>query len=433
MTPTLPLSSVLPLRRTSAWGTFAVDQALPDVFGRCRVTPVPADRYGYSFCLADHSIDGIESVTRDNAPYYAYKLEHKQDASGKVIAWLTLNDPLKTNEQLAAVIRGKRHPNTGALITNPASIVWDLLSTVCGLPVKESDFAGFYAQCATAGIELAGVVSDGKITIRTTLDSIMQSAGAVWSGSMPGFAKLYPGVDDPGAVAWRFDAGNCSNIKSTCSSARIATELRLAFAKDWHTGETTKTIIVAAPAAAARYGKTSIDVSADWITSTRQALLLATRLLEYRARVVWAVSWQAGLDCRHLLPGNQVYLTHPLAPVSGTCMLMSVETDQSAGTVTLQTEMHSEPRPLVELAGSAYAWEPVAIDGMTITYQNGMATFTIQDDQWKALAGASVTIDGGVTRVTDKAGKVQFAASRGKHHLLIQAAGYQSFDIEVTV
>lgn len=432
MSAVLPLSHLIPLRKTSAWGTYATDKAIPVVYGTARLTPVPADRDGYTFCLADHPIDGVESVTRDNVAEYTWIFKQGPDATGKIVSWLHLNEPLKPNEQLAAVVRGKQHQRTGALLQNPADILWDVLAGVCGLSVVENDFSAFRSECAAAGIELSGVISNAGATIRATIDSIMQSAGAVWSGSMPGFAKLYPGGTSA-AVSFVFDSTNMASVKSISTADAIATETRLAYHLDWHTDATTRSVIVSAPQARKTYGGNGIDCTAHWLTNPRQALNLANRILKHRGRPVWQVAWTGGLDCKHLLPGDTVSITHPLVPISGSCMLLSVETDIFGGTVSMSAEMYADVSPVVELTGSASAWQPVAIDGVTINYTNGVATFTILNEQNNPLAGASVTIDGGTKRTTDKAGRVQFSTGRGKHVLQISASGYATFTAEVTV
>jgi hypothetical protein len=84
------------------------------------------------------------------------------------------------------------HPDTGELLGNPADIIWDLLANICSLPVTYDDLDTFRAECREIGISLCGLLKSDTITIRAQTDEILTSCGAVWSGGMPGLARIYP-------------------------------------------------------------------------------------------------------------------------------------------------------------------------------------------------------------------------------------------------
>jgi hypothetical protein len=71
--------------------------------------------------------------------------------------------------------------------------------------------------------------------------------------------------------------------------------------------------------------------------------------------------------------------------------------------------------------------------GIRVAYRDGVATFTVLDFAGDPLANASVTLDGMLTRTTDRLGTVQFTTSRGLHGLLVVAAGYASMELDVNV
>ena len=68
-----------------------------------------------------------------------------------------------------------------------------------------------------------------------------------------------------------------------------------------------------------------------------------------------------------------------------------------------------------------------------MTYRDGVATFTIQDDAGQPMAGAAVTLDGLYTANTDASGKVQFRTPRGAHTLTVRMPGFADITLEVVV
>ena len=187
----LPLSRNIPLRDSTAWGQFASVQAIPRIYGKATIEPVPYDDSGRLFVVADHPIQGIESVSADNAPVTAYRLYHQPDTTGKTVAFLELQTPITIGTtELATTINGMMHPKTGLLMTNPADVAKDLLQWATGSVV--ADFAVFASECQRAGVEVHGALTDQTTTIRATLDSIMDSAGATWSTALADFGMLWP-------------------------------------------------------------------------------------------------------------------------------------------------------------------------------------------------------------------------------------------------
>jgi hypothetical protein len=188
----IPLSGPVPLRNSTVWGQFVSPVPLPVGYGRITITPIPYDNTGRMFFLLDHAIQAVESLTRDDVADTQYTLENTTDDEGHAISLLQLAKPATTSEALTVVLRGKMHPDTGELLANPADILWDLLANLCNLPVEYGDLDAFRSECRDIGIEQHGLLESDTVTIRAQVDEIMASCGGVWSGGMPGIARIYP-------------------------------------------------------------------------------------------------------------------------------------------------------------------------------------------------------------------------------------------------
>ncbi len=188
----LTLPDKVPLRTTAVWGEFAELGALPWVWGRRDIQPVPYDRTGRWYLVADHVCAGLDRVERAGVVTTAPRLTNTTDRTGHAVALLDLGTPLRLGESLRVWVRGRLHPRTGALITNPADLLWDLLANLCGLDIQPARLDDFRAECAAAGLEASGVLSDSSQTVRSALDDICNSVGAIWSLRRQGIARLYP-------------------------------------------------------------------------------------------------------------------------------------------------------------------------------------------------------------------------------------------------
>lgn len=187
-----PLADPIPLRNTTVWGSFKDVQTIPHVYGRVRLTPIPYDNTGKLFVLADHGIQGVDEVQVDNEVIYAWKFRNTLDSSDSPVAMLELSEKLDSGSSLVVRIRGKVHPVSGVLLTNPADVLWDLLANVVGASILYADLDRFRVECSFHGIEVGGLLDDRERSIKKQLDIITESVGAIWSGGMSGLARLYP-------------------------------------------------------------------------------------------------------------------------------------------------------------------------------------------------------------------------------------------------
>jgi len=427
---TLPLSDRLPLRETTVWGSYKDKATIPLAYGRPVVTPVAYDNDGLLFVCADHACQGVDEVKRDGQLIEAWAFYNDIDDTGHPIAVLELADPLAEGEQLAVRLRGKMHPTTGALLTNPAFVLWDLLANVCTVPTTLADLDQFRVETAIKGIEVGGVIDDSSRTIRAQIDDICQSIGAVWSGGMPGIARLYP-IANPGELDWKtFDQLNAQSLKAESSRSEIVTVLRVLY--DYVDGQPRRAVQFEAPQAIEAYGRIESEVTAHWLRSARLAAELGERLLTYQARPIWKLSWSS--DARDQAPpGVYVSINHPRSPIAGQVLVMNSELAVSTSSVQIAAEAAAGVAPKIVMTRLSTAFEKEFKGGSNVVYNNGVATFTIVGDNGNALVNATATLDGTEARITDHQGQVQFETARGTHVLVVEATGYELMEIEVDV
>lgn len=187
-----PLADPIPLRNTTVWGSFKNVQTIPHAYGRVRLTPIPYDNTGKLFVMADHGIQGVDEVQVADEAIYAWSFRNTLDSSNSPVAMLELSEKLASDSSLVVRLRGKVHPVSGVLLTNPADVLWDLLANVVGASISYADLDRFRVECSFYGIEVGGLLDDRERSIKKQLDIITESIGAIWSGGMPSLARLYP-------------------------------------------------------------------------------------------------------------------------------------------------------------------------------------------------------------------------------------------------
>ena len=183
------LSMPLPLRTTAVWGEFGEIQPLPWAYGRCDVVPVVYTQDRTQWLVADHAIAGVDGVRVGDADA-TFVWRNAADSSGHAVALVELATAPESGAAISVALRGALHPRTGVLLENPADIAWDML-TRSGIVTTESEWMAFRRQCTNAGLVCAGVF-DEIVTVRSALDDLLSSVGAVWSAGARGWARLWP-------------------------------------------------------------------------------------------------------------------------------------------------------------------------------------------------------------------------------------------------
>lgn len=424
-----PLSDPLPLRNTTQWGAYQDPRPLPWAYGRVTLTPIRFDAAGRLFLLADHPIQSVVSVARDDIATAAWAHHNELDPLGHPVALLELAEPLAPGETLAVTLIGKMDATTGAPITSPARILWDLINHLAGIPAPWAEFDQFRVD--TDHIALAGLIDDNASTARAVIDHIMQSVGAAWSLGMRGIATPWPSPPDPVAPALPVTPQTADDIRASAEHAGIATVLRILYDYDHAAGRHRRAIQLEAPEAIQRYGRLETEWPAHWLQSPRLAEILGRRLLAQLARPRWSITWRQKF--RDANPGDWCHIDHPQIPITGRHRLLSADIDYAQMTLACSATAAVGPEPKIETTALAAAFEPVIPQGASVEYAGSSATFTLRNDAGQPLAGARAALNGTTSRIADAAGRVSFDVPRGRHVLYVEAAGYAPMEIEVTV
>lgn len=423
MAAPLLYSDALPLRRASDLPRYRADAAgryLPWVFGRATLAPVPLDLTGTEWLVADHPIAGVDRVTVAGKATAGWQLVQRLDDTGRPVAVLRLAQPT-TADAVAVSVAGRRHPETGALLATPAAIVRELLR-LCGHVEPRDAWAGLdehYGQTAL------GIVFGDAQPLRQAIAAVVEPLHAIWR---PGWAaRRAPGL--PVATLGR---DVVESITAKAEAQAIATTARVTYAHDWAANAARGSMLLAAPAAVDRWGSLPLDLSLPAVRQARDALAIATLALADAARARWTVTAEVRQSVGDLREGQTVRLAHPHAP-QALAVLTSVALNRESSTYSLTAEAFATAAPRVELQRRGTAMDVAAADAPSVSYRDGVATFTVLDEQGLPMAGAFVTLDGLYTANTDASGRVQFRTSRGAHTLTVRMPGYADFTMEVVV
>jgi hypothetical protein len=419
----LLLTDKLPLRSASDLPHYRADVAeryLPWVFGRATLTPVPIDLIGQEWIIADHPVTDVIRVTVAGKVTTGWQLQQRLDVTGHAVAVLRLAQPTVT-DPVAVTVAGRKHPVTGALLAAPGDVVRELMR-LSGHTEPVGSWSGLdehYGQ-----IEL-GLVFDTPKTLREALASIIEPLHAVW---WPGWAA----PSSPGVPVAVLDVSNTHPISARADNTTLATVARVAYANDWAVGAPRGSLRLAAPDALALWGELVVDIDLPAVRSARDALSFATARLADSARATWIVSADVDARIGPLAAGQTVELDHPHVP-GGLALLTSVSHDRERGLLQVKATLYVEAAPRIEMQRRNTAIDAATSAESSVAYRDGVATFTITDDQGNPLANASVTLDDLYTATTSATGKVQFKTARGSHTLTVRLAGYADFEIEVEV
>lgn len=416
-------SDPLPLRRASDLPQYradAADRYLPWVFGRARVSPVPLDLAGAEWLVADHPVAGIDRVTVGGNPTQGWQLLQRLDATGHPIAVLRLAQPAGA-EAVAVSVAGRRHPQTGAELVTPSAIVRELLR-LCGHTEPRDAWVGLDA---IYGQTTLGLVIAEDMPLRQAVAAVVEPLGAMWR---PGWATRRA----PGQPVATLDASVVESITARAENTALRTTARVTYAYDWAAGAARGSMSLAAPQAVGLWGELPLEIDLPAVLLARDALAIASARLAAAARALWVLDATVSDRVGDLREGMTVLVDHSHAP-AGLAVLTSVSLDREQGSYTLKAEMHAASAPRVDLVRRGAALVPAANDAQQVTYRDGVATFTVLDENGQPMAGAAVTLDGLYTANTDASGQVQFRTERGAHTLTVRMPGYADFALEVVV
>lgn len=419
----LLLSEPLPLRTTQMLGDFAEATPLPQRYGdltsgRFRLIRLDAS----TFFAADHPM-AMDRCFIDKQPTESWASELRSDAAGNTWTVVKFAAPVPPEADVSATGTGKRNPTTGALLENPAEIIEDVLR----LAGRSESWDFLRAECAAAGIRLAGSITETR-SIRATIDEIATSAAAIWTPSM---ARLYPTATIAGYVQ-ELDKMLVSNLVVKADLTNTADVVRVFYDPDSASEKAQHFVELSSNPQI--YGGVVRDFTLDWLRSPSNAEAVGRRLLPWFAGARYDVEFDCG--DKSVRPGQWVRLVdHPEWPFDGAdpeIMILGAEIDQDAKTsrcrgATVLTA------PDIEVTGHSVALPTIRDAGVEVGVKDGVATFRITDENDLPIFNARVALDGGASKMTDEQGTVSFTVKPGEHRLAIEAPGKVANVLTVTV
>ena len=421
------LSDPLPLRSSAVWPLFAKPEPLPVVYGRCTVPAIQFDSTRKFWLVADHAIGGVDAVRIDGRAEPVFAWRNGVDVTGHSVALVELGQALASTATLTAVVRGKTHPDTGALLENPADILQDLLS-LAGHVVSDADLAEFRAACAD--VIMAGRLAP-ELSARAQIAELADSVGMLWSLAMPGLARRWP-VEERAAgepIYAVFAADEIENPRADCNQSALYTRLIVEFDWDWDKNSARRAVTLQADTLAL-YGDRSTTLQAKWISSAALAIELGAAWLQARARPRWLIEFEADLD-PPVVPGGWFAVSHPLLPGAGDLLAIDVQRDWSRQRQRIAAERAAGPVPTISV-GAAGGLFAELTSTLRVTYADGIAALVVADADGAPIRDAVVTFDD-QTAKTDRTGTVRFKTQRGTHHVRIEAAGYDAVEEDIPV
>lgn len=424
----LMLSEDLPLRTTRMLGDFASDKVLPHRLGDLSGTRFTLLKLSDAvWFVADHACQ-VTEVQIDDEPTASWEQQTRSDEYGNTWTVVQLAAPAAPGARVTASGIGKRDARTGRLIENPA----DILEYIMALAGRAETFPQLRAEAAAESLALAGSLDEAK-SIRSWLDDVCYSAGAVWT---PSAARLYPTATVRGPVTElsRFQATKLEvsqDIEDTCDI------LRVRYNRDEH--DDRALAYVELSARPHQYGGVPKEVTLPWLRTARNAETVGRRMMARMAGVTYVIdATAAGDTALAMRPCSWVrFVNHPGWPIDSTdptCMLLavSVDPDRVENEITLEVTRSS---PAVVVSSYSVA-VPIGLGAaVDIAIIAGIATLTVSDENGLPLRNAMVSLDGGVAKKTNEQGKVSFSVKPStpprKHQLAVEAPGFTPFLLDV--
>lgn len=320
-----PLTDKIRLRNSTVWQNYARVKTLIRPYGTVRLKPVQYGNTGRKWLVGDFQIQAVLGVYIRGALEATFEWHNDIDSNGIPIAFVFLNRSV-SEEDIEVVVQGRIHPITGLLMTNPADVIWDIL-TLFRSDLDLTAVDDYRRECTEFGLEANGVLKDHTETGRTILDEIAVSFGSVWSGGISSYFRLYPRETTPDyePVLTYFNKENIYQVSGIADHIDLYTVLRIRYDYNFATGEPQSVLQLEAPEQAKSvekggYGRIVKELDFKWVNSTKQAIETGTRLLQYMARPHWKPSWKS---TRETKSGNYVNFEYPTIPKSGNVMILS--------------------------------------------------------------------------------------------------------------
>jgi hypothetical protein len=421
----LLLSEKLPLRTTRMLGDYAEDQVLPHRLGDLRAAPFPLIRLANDeWFVADHPMT-VTGVQIDKVPITGFDAPLRSDSQGNTWTVVRLAAPAPTDAAVSATGIGKLDPVTGNLIENPA----ELMQYVLKLAGRSEIFPRLRAEAAEAGLRLAGSL-DSVQPIRAWLDEIAYSAGAIWTQQD---ARLYPTTVVKGPVT-ELDKLSALDIAVTSVLDDTADILRVSY--DWNAAEGKPQHYVELSANPQRFGGVTAEIVLKWLRQPANAESVGRRILQRMAGIRYNVAHATNrVDLRPCAWTKLV--AHPQWPIDGAdpvLMVIAVDVTPFTKTAQVQSEVIASV-PVITVTAHSDALPAEIGGGVSVAVLNGVATFTLVDNDARPIQDARVSLDGAPAKKTDALGRVSFEVVPSNppkaHTLAMEAPGKTPVTMQV--
>jgi hypothetical protein len=420
----------LPLRTTAALGGFRDAAVIPHRYGPTGGTALQFNAGRTIFIWADHACLAVDEVTIGGADPGGWVWRNDVDASGHPVCLVEFSSPVDEGASVLVRGRGKMDAVTGALLTNPADVLFDVLVAIGGANLPAARFDAFRVEAANAGLTVGGSLTAAD-TGQTVARALCASLGARYSPDAVSVAFLDPGGAPRPAQAVL--GRSPQTVTRSASAADLANSLTLQYGHE--DGQPREVLTVECPDLVARNGrKTASPIDAPWIGDSRTALDVATRLLAQAARPAWLVT-VGDIAKRALRVGDTIGLAVSTGLPAGPYRVLTRETNTDTDSTSITLSVPVGDVPAIALTSQASQYDPNQYSGVTVDTQGSDKVFHLYDVDTTVtppvirgdLANAAVKIDTdlSITRYTDATGRVSFPASLatpGPHTIYITAA-----------
>ncbi len=432
-------SEPLPLRLTTAWGGFREAAVIPERYGVTGGAALQYDQQRTVFVWANSAVLAIDSVTIEGVDPGGWTPDLGfVDVAGRTVAGVRFAGPVPEGSDVIVRGRGKLRPSDGALMDNPADVLYDILVTIGGGTIEQTRLDAFRAECASRSLRIGGSLMQAD-SAQTVARAIAASLGASYAADARLVAFLNPGG---AAQPARFAVTDSAGIQLDADIANLANDLTVQF--DYQDGQPQQTIRLLAKASVTRYGSRPLTVQAQWITDARVALDVGTRLLQQSARPVWNVSAAALKAVPRV--GDHISLASALLTPTDSFPVLSRALDFTANASAITFDVPTGETPAVEMVSQAAAYGPNVYSGVTVGQQGSNFTVHIYDVDTTTTpptitgdaAGARVTPDGNqqATRTCDNQGMCTFPSTilgPGPHTLYIVTTDNRAWTSQITI
>ncbi|MFM7009256.1 MAG: carboxypeptidase-like regulatory domain-containing protein [Betaproteobacteria bacterium] len=419
------LSDPLTLKKLSSIGSYKEDGFIPIVYGDLSKSPIKITNLtGNTYIVSEGLCSEIVGVQVDGQETTGFEPVTLYDNQESAHQGIELSAPAPDGSTITATVKGRVNATTGALIENPSDVMADIFARIGA----SLDLSGFAAECNNDSLKVAGVI-DSEITPRQAINDVCESVGAIWTRNS---ARLYPAPVpiQESATFPRFDFRNIrpGSLRVSASLREAADTLRVEYDYIQSLNEFGAYLeLRSRPASHKRPSK----ASAKWLRGSKAAFSVGQRKLSRTAGIPLAISFDT--DRVDIFPATWAIIDHPLVPVGGYMMILSVGKSYTKHQSRVTGELIlSAPNDFVTI-GSSSRLPTEQSAAVEVAIEDGRANFTLSDNDNNPIVGATVYLDGRSPTISDNRGRVSFEYVPGTHTLGVEAPGYVPYEIPVVL